>query len=172
MNIFAAITLLGIVMLAVIQDLCLMKIRNNIILIGLILGMVFRIGGQGVSSVISGIGNVLFPILIFYLLFAAHIIGAGDIKLFSVIGSFVSFSQLVCCMAYAFLFGAVISFVLLVCKKDLWTGMKRALMYFVRIGRGERISYDKISLGKGNLMHFSVAIGLGLMVVIFRGCAI
>lgn len=156
-------TLVTIVTLAVVQDLSSMKISNSLILIGLITGMGSRIWGEGISISLSVIWNMLFPIITLYLLFVARIIGAGDIKLFSVIGSFLEFKALVSCMIYAFMAGAVLAAIMLVHSGDLYEGCRSALRYYARIMKGERVAYQRRVVGKSNLMHFSIAIGLGLL---------
>ena len=52
--------------------------------------------------------NITIPVVLFILLFQMHALGAGDIKLFSLVGSFLTTRQLFQVIVYAFLFAAVL----------------------------------------------------------------
>lgn len=160
------LALLTIVVIAIVQDLCYMKISNWLIVIGLSIGMTSRIERAGWRSFVPGMWNILIPVLLLYLLFRMRVLGAGDIKLFSVIGSFLSLEQLMKCIIYSFLIGATISVVLLLANKNFWKSICRAGDYFIRLSQGERLTYDEMGVEKKNYMHFAVAIGLGLLVAL------
>ena len=86
----------------------------------------------------------LTPILLF-LLFSLHIMGAGDIKLFSIAGGFLTLTQLCYLIPAAFVVGAV-------------------------IGAG-KIVYKKLTVGYAigtkTFMHFSTAILIGYFIVVW-----
>lgn len=168
MNEIADFVLLAIILVAVAQDINSMKIKNELIFIGLILGMVFRLGREGVSSIVPIIVNILFPVLIFYLIFRIGIIGAGDIKLFSVIGSFLSFQDLVTTMIFAFIAGALISFGILFRNRNFYSSMIRAREFIIRRSLGERINYSQMKVERENYMHFSIAIAIGVAIVLCK----
>lgn len=168
MNEIANIVLLIILAIAVAQDICSMKIKNELIFIGLFLGMIFRLGREGVSSLVPGMWNILFPVLIFYLIFRIGVIGAGDIKLFSVIGSFLSFQDLVRSMVSAFLLGAVISLVVLLRNRNFITSMIRAREFITRLSLGESVNYAQMDVERENYMHFSIAIAIGVVLVLCK----
>lgn len=127
-----------LVLIATAMDLKYMRISNRLIIIGLGIALVRRLFCEGVIGVLTGIFQIFFPIIILYLLFLIGALGAGDIKLFSVIGGFVNFKVLVWCMVYAFIVAAVFSL--------------GKILYFVTKER-------ELKLHK---MHFSVAILIGL----------
>ena len=67
-----------------------------------------------VSSLGSWICGLLVPILILGILFIFRMLGAGDIKLLSVIGSMIGPTKILNCISYSFLIGAVISAALMI----------------------------------------------------------
>lgn len=127
-----------LVLIATAMDLKYMRISNRLIIIGLGIALVRRLFCEGMTGVLTGIFQISFPIIILYLLFLIGALGAGDIKLFSVIGGFVNFKVLVWCMVYAFIVAAVFSL--------------GKILYFA-------IKERELKLHK---MHFSVAILIGL----------
>ena len=116
-----------------------MRISNRLILIGLGVAFFRRLLCEGIEGLLTAVFQISFPVIILYLLFLIGALGAGDIKLFSVIGGFVNFKVLVWCMIYAFISAAVFSL--------------GKVLYFV----------IKKPQCRTHKMHFSVAILLGLL---------
>ena len=85
--------------------------------------------------------NISIPVIVLYLLFQLRALGAGDIKLFSVVGAYVFTYELINIMSLAFLFGGVIG---------------ASKMAFRRVFAD---NYD----GEIVCIHFSVAIWLAHM---------
>lgn len=140
------LTVYVLVLIATAMDLKYMRISNRLILIGLGIALVQRLFCEGIAGVLTGIFQISLPIIILYLLFLIGALGAGDIKLFSVIGGFVNFKVLVWCMIYAFIAAAVFSL--------------GKVLYFA-------IKEPELKLHK---MHFSVAILIGLVLAhYFKG---
>lgn len=104
---------------AMIFDLISYKVPNQFILAGVGISLGFGIYEQGLSGIIQwGIG-IIVPFGILFLCYFIHVIGAGDIKLFSVIGSFLGVNQLVRIMILAFIIGAVMSLIQLIRFRNL-----------------------------------------------------
>ena len=120
------LTLLTVLVFAVAADFREMRISNRLIASGLMMGLALRILGEG------GAG-----------------IGAGDIKLFSVAGGFLSMRQLLYVILAAFVAAAV-------------------------IGLGKLLYQKRMAGIFGNqrtLIHFSAMILIGYFIVVW-GCAI
>ena len=94
----AARTLLVILAAAVIQDFMYMKISNRLILMGVLFSLAFGFMTGGLKQIIFVLANVSFPVIVLYLLYLLGVLGAGDIKLFSIIGGFTNFRLLISCM--------------------------------------------------------------------------
>lgn len=68
-----------------VSDLREYKIPNDLIIAGWLSGLVFRFWYGGTAGLGAGIGCIIISVLAGMPLFALHVAGSGDIKLFSVI---------------------------------------------------------------------------------------
>ena len=92
--------------LAAVLDFIKGKIPNLLILTGCCYGLVRMIYYQDVLKSIPGI---LFPVIVLFPLYKIGVIGAGDIKMFSMLGFYFTFMETLFCIFSAFMMGAVIS---------------------------------------------------------------
>ncbi len=102
------LTLLTFLAFAVVTDVTSTRISNRLIVCGLGFGLALRILGQGAAGGLIFLLNISIPVILLYLLFQVRALGAGDIKLFSVIGAYVSTEELLQTMLVSFFVGAVI----------------------------------------------------------------
>jgi len=121
---------------AVYTDMTTTRISNRLIVSGLMIGFVFRIMTEGITGVFFFVVNILIPVILLNLLFQMRALGAGDIKLFSMLGAYISTKQLLKLMVLAFCVGALM-------------GICKILYQFV---------FLKYELGKLTQIHFSPAI--------------
>lgn len=138
------------------------KISNRLILSGLFLGCIRNLSEYGWKGSIYFLIQISLPVFVFYLLFLMHALGAGDIKLFSVIGSCIGLGGLLKIVIVSFFAGAVFSFILLIRNKNLYnrmiyfSGYVRTALFTKSIAR-----YEYQSDGKQNYIHFSFPILIG-----------
>lgn len=150
---------------AVIFDLKKRKVPNFLIVAGLILGMICQLYTSGIQGLGVFVGNVVFPILILYLLFLIRALGAADIKLFSMIGGCTGFSFLIQCIIISFIIGAVFSLLQMLRNRNLYF----RLITFFQYGKevletGKLNSYPSDNDGKNNLIHFSLSIFISYII--------
>lgn len=88
------LTLLTHLTLAVVMDFGNGRISNRLIVSGLIWGLAFRLLGEGSAGAVHFLMNISIPVILLFLLFSLCILGAGDIKLFSIAGGFLTLTQL------------------------------------------------------------------------------
>lgn len=62
-----------------------------------------NLGKLGYVGILYFILNITIPVVLLFLLFQMHALGAGDIKLFSLVGSFLTTKQLFLVMFDSFL---------------------------------------------------------------------
>lgn len=99
--------MLGILILAVCSDVRTEKIRNKLILAGLATGFLIQIYEKGISvHSLMVHSNINTDILILSDISHRQPLGAGDIKLFSVIAGFLTLKTWWVCVEAAFLAGA------------------------------------------------------------------
>jgi len=152
-----------LVLIAVGMDVKNMRISNRLILIGLGISFIRRLCCEGILGVFTGIFLISFPVVLLYLLFLAGALGAGDIKLFSLIGGFVNFKELIWCIVYAFAFAAVFSILKMLYYHIFFSSMERAWRYVQGVFNGGRSPYVSICDTR-NKIHFSIAILLGFII--------
>ena len=105
------IVLVLLLFVAAVFDFYKGKIPNVLILTGCCYGLVRIIWYQEVIKFIPGI---LLPVVILFPIYKIGGIGAGDIKLFAMMGFYFTFKETVFCISLAFILGAafsVISFI-------------------------------------------------------------
>lgn len=122
----------GIVLAAVCGDLRSGRIPNRLIVAGLLVGMICQIVQHRVAGLVLFLGGSQLPVLLLGVLFYFRMIGAGDVKLFCVVGGFLGAPGLLRCMALAGIFGAIWSAGIL-WKRHLWT---ERIGYFVQYVSG------------------------------------
>lgn len=148
------------------------KVKNELILFGFITAFLYQIFCFGLQGFISyGIG-IIVPILILFLLFLLHMLGAGDIKLFSVIGSFFGVEAILSCMYYSFMVGAILSILLLLKKKQFLVRFQYFFHYISDCISSKQIKpyrdEENQASGEGT-MHFTLAILSGFLIMILVG---
>lgn len=118
----------GTVLAAVCGDLRFGRIPNRLIVAGLLEGMICQLAQYRAAGLVMFLGGSLLPILLLGVLFYFRMIGAGDVKLFCVVGGFLGAPSLLRCMALAGIVGAIWSAGVL-WKRRLWA---ERLGYFVQ----------------------------------------
>lgn len=149
-----------ILTVAVISDFQSDKIPNWLIGIGLGCGIVYRAGICGAFwyEIVAGL---LAPMILCFVLFLISALGAGDIKLFSVIGCFWPFSNLMICIALSFVAGAVISIGKLLIHKQLFESLSCFYQYFQTFIQTHKLQRYPGRDVRARQIHFSVAIYIG-----------
>lgn len=131
---------------AVYTDLTQTRISNRLIAVGLLSGFFYRIAIEGGLGVLFFFANISIPVILLNLLFQMRALGAGDIKLFSMLGAFLSTEQLLGMMVLAFVIGAVF-------------GIFKMVYQFI---------FMKMELGKLTYIHFSPAIFFAYLLTVWR----
>lgn len=156
--------LILILLIGLFWDLFTYKIPNKLILWGIFLGGIFLVKEQGILGFPALLIRCILPSCILIVPYAIGAFGAGDIKLFSVIGVFIGLVPTLKCMVYAFCIGAIISITILLYYKSLFKRLENFLKFlFTVIHTGKLIPYYDVKKdGYKYTMHFSLAILLGV----------
>ena len=133
------------------------RISNRLILTGLGCAFLFRLVGGKVASIIWFLPDIVFPVVILYFLYLSGILGAGDIKLFSVVCAFTNLRFTALCMAAAFVAAAGYGLISMVLKKELFVRMRDGFLYLNGILCGRFMRYR----GQGKAVSFAVYVLLG-----------
>lgn len=137
MRILIILVLLSL--LAAVMDFYEGKIPNLLILTGCCYGLIRMIYYHDVLKSIPGI---LFPIIVLFPIYKIGVIGAGDIKLFSMIGFYFTFMETLFCIFTSFVLGAVFSAISIVRHENF---LERMTYLF---------SYIKECFFKGHFLYY------------------
>ena len=161
--------LIVLLFLASLLDFYKGKIPNILVLFGCLYGMVRLLYNQEMLKFIPGI---LFPFIIMFPLYKIGVLGAGDIKLFSMIGFYFPFMELIYCIVIAFVLGAVISAICMFCYHNFFERMAylfsylkecfrlRQFRYYYLDSKGKRISQ---ALDSKSQIHFAIPIFISVL---------
>lgn len=107
--------------------------------------------------------NISVPVIILFLLFLMRVLGAGDIKLFSMIGSILTIRELYRCIVYGFVAGGILAVFYLAADVQRMERLKYAFGYLVNMAKNRQIKpYIPPAAGKLK-MPFSIPILLGVI---------
>lgn len=151
-SIIYLIPLIVTVSIAVAADYDSWMIPNVLVGAGLIQGLSISAAVKGpLQGLLSGIAGCMIPVAVLFVLFLIRALGAGDIKLLAVAGTFVG-SDVLRVMAYSFLAGGVISLIYLLKE------------FFLSITSRKKISNNRFYVElRRTKLHFSETILLGVL---------
>ncbi|MCI9079680.1 MAG: hypothetical protein HFH68_12315 [Lachnospiraceae bacterium] len=124
----------NILICAVAGDLLDYKIRNPVIIAGWAAGICFNSFSNGVYGIFHAIFCIVITVIIGFPLFMAGGAGAGDIKLFSVIGGLYGLAFLAKVVMLFLIIAGTVSFVKLIKKRALISRVKAFIYYILHIG--------------------------------------
>ncbi|WP_137885347.1 prepilin peptidase [Pseudomonas sp. 2FE] len=122
---FTAILLLGLLVIAVVSDLRHHRIPNLLILLGLALGL----AGQAYEGGIGGVGNGLLGLLVgfavFLPLYALGGMAAGDVKLMAMVGAFLTPHDALWAALFSLIAGGLCGFLIVLFRGQLLQTLSR-----------------------------------------------
>lgn len=156
-----------ILVIAVYMDFKCYKINNKLIIIGMCIGSLHNFVFQGLYGLISSLLGGIAPIGLLFFLYIGSVLGAGDIKLFAVVGSFAGISFCIQSIAIAFSIGAIISLVKMVRYGIIITRLRYFTEYIFRLIHTKKLSsYHNVEEKKEEwIIHFSLPISLSVVIL-------
>lgn len=143
------------------------KISNYLIVAGILAGLVRLWYLEGIREIFLHIPGMMLPVLLLFPLYRIGTVGAGDLKLFSLISCYFSCIETVYCIFVSFLIGAVFSVFLLLWRKNFASRMAHLLFYLKQcISTGHIQFYYLDSQGRelsqeiqqSSKLHFAIPI--------------
>lgn len=152
---------------AMILDLARSRISNQYLLFGWAVGIVEILAFSFPQGLLQFLGGALLPIVLLFILFYFRMMGAGDIKLLSVLGGMIGVRSSLNLIICSFIVGAIFSIGLLFYRRS-WSKRFRFLSHYIHnfIMTGIRIPYRATTGGIENL-HFAVPVFVA--VVLWKG---
>jgi prepilin peptidase CpaA len=137
------------------------KISNYFIVAGLITGFVLQRLFGGNAQIIYSLAGAIIPILVLAVVFVIGGIGAGDIKLFSVIGVFLGVKGVFTCIVVSFIIGAVISLGKILVSRNFYLYFNNLINYVSLTYQSQKIQLYKKE--KSNTIHFTLPIFISVL---------
>lgn len=160
-------TLTAVVLLiAVSMDFSFYRIRNELIFAGITAGIALWIPTISIQSSGSLLAGVLLPVVICWIPFRMHGLGAGDVKLFSVIGCLNGGRDVVYCICFSFLLAAGISLGRLLSRRQLISSLLKCFQYFQEIVTKGKLTPYPGKDDSDHRFHFSISILFGYLILL------
>lgn len=176
MHTVSLIILVGLLLLAAYRDICEYRISNKLILLGLIAGISVNvilpqeIGGLGFQLSIAGASVGL---LIFLPMYFIRAMGAGDIKLMAMVGTFVGPMPMVQITLFISMAGGLLALIVLFSKSKLAKFIHSYKFMLFRnqlsttVGNLDTISTSKVFSKTKARLPYGVAIAAGTFFYLF-----
>lgn len=152
------------VSVAVICDLKDFRIPNELIILGYVNGLFLSIRTYHQTGLLMFLVNGLWPIVVLYIFFLFGALGAGDIKLYSVIATMVGADYTIRIILISLIIGAIYGIVSLVKNRKVILEMVAANCI---LRRTEKSFCNKKYIP--SRIHFSLCIAMAMLLYIFGG---
>lgn len=161
--------LLHLVMIGAAADLLSGMIPNGLIVAGLLCGLAGQTCALGAQGWINWFLGVVIPLAALAGLYWFRMIGAGDIKLLCVIGGFLGPGRCVSCIILTFLFGGLISAILVIKRRNLFARLFYFRSYIAHFLQTRQWSSYRRESGRDGQFCFSLPVLLGLVFTLGGG---
>lgn len=159
--------IITLIVLSVISDIRTYKVKNNITLTFAAFGLVYCMLFDTTQGLLFGALGFIIPLILLIPLYALNMLGAGDVKLFCAIGTFIGVRGVIYTIAYSFLCGLAIAILIMIIQRSFFTRMKRLYEYFkCCILCMKLMPYEEFGYTQQGRMHFSIPIALGTLLVL------
>ncbi|MDD3278640.1 MAG: prepilin peptidase [Lachnospiraceae bacterium] len=154
---------IGTAAVAVFTDLTSGKVFNGWIIMGWITGAFWQISCRGPGGILSFLAGAGIPFLFCGWLAVSHMLGGGDVKLFSSIGGIIGVIPVFRCILYSFLCGAVLSLAILSISGDFIPRLLKFKNYIHRCMTDQKLYNYQDSRDQCGRFHFTIAILMGVL---------
>ena len=151
---------------AVCMDLSRQRIDNRWILLGWIGGFSYQVYYYQLSGAGYFLIGCLLPIVVLYLLFWFRMLGAGDIKLLSVLGGFIGPAAVFKCIGLSLLFGAILSLAILILCGNFLPRLRYFTDYFKHFFKTKKAVPYMIRGNRMEHIHFSIPVFMAVLLYV------
>ncbi len=151
---------------ALISDIRIYKIKNQIVYPFMLMGLTLNIAIFGLQGLKTSIEGIFIPIVLLFPLYLLRMLGAGDIKLFSAIGSIMGVAFILKCMIVSSLAGGLMA----LCIMTFRTNGRARLRYLYQYLKAsllamKPLSYQDFTKVNDGHFPFALAVALGTLIV-------
>lgn len=143
------------------------RIPNQLILFGLGTSLPYQLFNKGWYGFVWWGMGILVPFILLFILYLFHMIGAGDIKLFSAVGGFLGIYQVIQVIILAFFIGAVMSIIQMIRFRNFGYRMQYLANYIHTLVREKKITpyFNLNVVDRGAVIPFTMAIAISVFIV-------
>lgn len=170
MNEIRTVALMGVLTVAVYTDLQSERIPNSVIATGLLLGLFYQLFAERLAGLVIYCGGILLPVLALFGLYYFRMIGAGDIKLLSVVGGFLGPAGGAGCLFLSFLIGSVIAVFRIISSRNMVRRLTFLAVYVRDYAATGRWSSYLGQTERSARIHFSVPVLLAVVCYLSGMC--
>lgn len=151
---------------ASLYDLYQYRVPNAIVCAGLSLSLYRSIWQYGMTGVWSFLLRCLFPFVVCFIFYLLRMLGAGDVKLFSIICSYYSVESCVRVMIVSLLAGALFSVIKMLLQRSFIRRFRYFSAYMKNLASGNpgRVYYDFEKCGDEGVIPFTICITLAVII--------
>ncbi len=140
------------------------KIPNEVVVIGLLAGLLYRLFSPS-HDVLDGLLGMGLCMLMLFPLYALGGLGAGDVKLSGTFGMLLGFVSGFQALLLGAIFGGLFAVVLLIFKGKL--GLVFQSIYWTLLRTIGLRSREELAFGKGGSLAYGWFLGLGALVTVY-----
>lgn len=146
------------------------KIKNNVIILFLLLGLIINYAYLGFNGIEVWVIGLIVPFILLFILFMLKMIGAGDIKLISTIGGILGIEFLINASIYIIIIATIIAIIKMIRYKQLRSRLVYFYNYVLDIVITKKIGpYCELkSEDKSYIIRLSYAISGGTIIQILK----
>ena len=163
------VLLLVILSLATFWDYKQGRIPNIIIAVGIGLGIVNLLLDENLSAIIKHLPGIVGPIVLFYPVYKVGGIGAGDLKLLSMLGFYFSFMEMMFCIFISIFLAALLSLIKMTYHQNFLERIKYFFSYFQEVITTGNLKYyyeeETEEIIKRTKIHLACPILLAVLVM-------
>ncbi len=130
------------------------RVPNALIILGYVTGFIYAIYEKGAPGIPEAIISLAWPILLLYVLFRIRALGAGDLKVFSMISPFLDYHQMLMIIFISFIAGAIVGGIRLIRAKMILSHLKNFQYYVQKTLAEKKITYYQTINEELGKLHF------------------
>lgn len=168
---YMLVVLLSVLALAVLFDLKSRRIPNLLVLGGFAAAGFGSFWAGGVPGLLNSLGGMALGILFFFPFFIPRLVGAGDVKLFGVVGGVVGLDAVLPVFFFTLLAGGVLGVLAVLFSRSgakFFGNLKLFLIWLLYRVKGSEMALSDIATESAIRIPYAVAIAAGAVSWIVR----
>jgi prepilin peptidase CpaA len=160
-----------LLLLAVMSDLASYKIKNSLTFSFMLTGMLMNLIRSGTKGVVFSLQGIILPVICLLVLYTMRMLGAGDIKLLSAIGSVMGSGFTANVMIFSFICGGIMAAGLILTRHNGIERVKYLCLYIKScLISMKLLQYSDFRYKPdGSKFPFSVAVASGTAAAVIIG---